>query len=363
MKRSLFLRLFPPPNYLAMRPVGIDLSDRSLKYCRLAFSGSKPKLEAFGERTISAGVIEGGRIKDSGAVVAALREVSKDLGSKYVVAALPEEPGFTFVLSLPAASRDNLRQAIELQLEEHIPLPASGVVFDYEILREVTPDDPKLKIVVSAFPQDLALEYSRIFFEAGLTLAALEGEVQATVRALFPPASKGATLVIDLGKTHTSFFVVVDNLSVLTSTVAEIGGDFLTKVIEKGLGVKTAEAEELKNKRGLLQNQDCALIEALLPAVSVLRDEANKFMLYWNAQTEQSCQGLPVVSRVVLCGGQAVLPGLVEYLSASLGFKVEVGDVWKNILEVKLAVPPLNLNQSVRNAITIGLALRPFSSI
>ncbi len=217
--------------------------------------------------------------------------------------------------------------------------------------------------MVSAFPKDLALEYAQVFAAAGLVLTALEGEAQATMRALFSGATKGATLVIDLGRTHTSFFMVVDNLSVLASSVAEIGGDFLTKAIEKGLGVTVAEAEELKNKRGLLQNQDHSLIDALLPAVSVIRDESNKFMLYWNTQTESDGQGLPAVSRVVLCGGQAVLPGLAEYLSASLGLPVEVGDVWKNILEVKLTVPPLNLNQSVRNAITIGLALRSFNFV
>jgi type IV pilus assembly protein PilM len=357
MNRNLFLRLFPAPDFLARRPVGVDLSDRSLKYCW--------QLKTFGEQLIPAGAIEGGRIKNRAAVVEVLRAAAPAFGSQYVVATLPEEPSFIFLVSLPAASRDGLRQAIELQLEEHIPLPASGVVFDYEILREPTAEDSKFKIVVSAFPKDLALEYAQVFTDAGLVLIALEGEAQATARALFPRASKGATLVIDLGRTHTSFFVVVDNLSVLASSVAEIGGDFLIKAIEKSLGVTAAEAEELKNKRGLLQNQEHSLIDLLLPAISVIRDEANKFMLYWNTQTEGDgqSQGLPAISRVALCGGQAILPGLVEYLSASLGLPVEVGDVWKNILEVKLAVPPLNLDQSVRNAITIGLALRSFNSI
>lgn len=355
MKRSLFLRLFPTPNYLAMRPVAIDLSDRSLKYCR--------DWNTFGERAISSGVIEGGRIKNSVAVVEVLRSVVKDLGSQYVVAALPEEPGFTFIVSLPTISRDGLRQAIELQLEEHIPLPAAGVIFDYEILREPLADESKFKVVVSAFPQDLVLQYVKVFEEAGLTLLALEGEAQATARALFSKTAKGATLVIDLGKTHTSFFVVVDNLSVLTSTVAEIGSDFLTKAVEKGLGLKTAEAEELKNKRGLLQNKDRTIVDALLPAVSVLRDETDKFMSYWNTQTDKDNQGLPAISRIVLSGGQAALPGLVEYLNASLGIPVEVGNVWTNILSIKEQVPPLTLDKSLRNAIVIGLALRSVNSI
>lgn len=356
MKRSLFLRLFPTPDYLAPRPVGVDLSDRSLKYCRLSGGNGLPKLTAYGELPVPLGAIEGGRIKNAAAVIEVLKVAAKNFGTKYVAASLPEEPGFTFLTVLPAASRANLREAIELQLEEHIPLPASGVVFDYAVLREPTAADSQFQIVVSAFPQDLALEYVSIFTAADLIPVAFEGETQATVRALFPPTAAGAALVIDLGKTHTSFFVAVEKWSVLTSTVAEIGGDFLTRAVEKGLGIKFEEAEELKNKRGLLQGQDRSLVELLLPAVSVLRDEAARFLSYWNLQPGHG--GLPSVSRLVLSGGQAFLPGLAEYLSASLGLPTEVGNVWQNLLPAASVVPPLPLQQSLRQAVTLGLVLR-----
>lgn len=355
MKRNFFFRLFPPPAYLEMRPAGLDFSDHSIKYCRLATLGGPPRLEVIGEEPLAGGAVSSGRIKDREAVVAALKHAAEKLGTKFVVLALSEEPGFTFTLSLPGVAPSELRQSIELQLEEHIPLPPAGVVFDYEPLPQ------SQTVAVSAYPGDLAAEYNEVLAAAGLVPLAFETEAQAMIRSLFSQSSAAPVLVADLGQSRSSFFVASGGASVLTSTVREIGGASLTKAVEKAFGLTAPEAEAFKHKRGLLQSKDKALLYALLPAISVLRDEINKFLLYWNSHAEERQSGARAISRVVLCGGEAVLPGLAEYLAASLAAPVELGNVWSRLLNVEETVPPLPLRQSLRYGTVLGLALRPLN--
>lgn len=350
MKRNLFSRFFPLPKYLEMRPVAIDLSDRSLKFFR--------DLKVFGERVIPAGAIDGGRIKDPTVVVEVLKSLVAELGTKYISLSLPEEPGYTFILSLPAASGENLRQAIELQLEEHIPLPATGVLFDYEIFKAPLDKKGNYELAVSVFPKNLSAQYVELFTKAGLVPVIFEGEGQAAVRAVTSASNSEVVLVADLGRTRSSFFISQGGCALSSMTLKEISGEFLNRAVEKGLGIVGARAEELKTSRGLLQSEDQVLLEALLPPVSVLRDEINKFIEYWNSRCLEF--GSAPVARVILVGGGASLPGLVDYLASSLKLPVTAGDVWLNFGDSRVAVPPLTKVDSRRYATTIGLALRNF---
>lgn len=343
MKPSLLLRFFPPPASLTWQPVAVDLSDRSLKYCRLSFGGVAPRIELFGEKMIPSGLIEGGRIKSASEVVAVLKAAAAEFKSQHAIASLPEELGFTFLLSLPILPPAELRGAIELQLEEHIPLPAGGVVFDYEIVRKV---GEQVRLVVTAFPREVVQAYVDVFAAAGLILVALEAETRAITRALCQTEGSRATLVVDLGKTHTSLIVAVGTLSVLTSTVPELGGDFFTKMVMRNSGLSETEAESLKNLRGLKEAGDSTMLGALVPALSALRDEIGKRIIYWNNQTETVWHGFPKIEKIILGGGQALMPGLVEYIADSLHLPTVVG------------VPPLVVEQAVRHAVVCGLALR-----
>ena len=67
------------------------------------------------------------------------------------------------------------------------------------------------------------------------------------------------------------------------------------------------------------------------------------------------------VTRVLLTGGQATLPGLVQYLAGGLGLAVELGDVWTNILDARRVLPPIKFNDSFKYATALGLALRDFN--
>lgn len=355
MKHGLFTRLFPPPRYLRLPAFGFDLSDRSLKFIKLEQVGHHSwQVVSFGEKTIPLNVLQSGEIKDEKALVEILKSVKDEWHLEHVIMALPEEKAFIVRIHLPNVEPGGEREAIELQLEEYVPLPANEVIFDYELVPE-----KRHTAIVSVLPRKEVVAYENILGEAGLTPLAFEVEAQAVARAVVPAGTKETTLVIDFGKTRTSFFVVRSNQVLFTSTTRQLGGDIITHAIEKTLGLTNTEAETIKLKQGLLAGPEQErLTTALVPTLSVLRDEITKLEEYWKKHLANSGAGEGNLEKIVLCGGEATLPGLVEYLMGQVSLPVEIGNVWSNVLDLNYSVPPLDFRQSLRYATAIGLALR-----
>lgn len=355
MKRGFFFNCFPPPKYLLRPVLGIDVSDRSVKFASLSLARGRFSLAKFGEREIPPGVIEAGEIKNKEALREVLAEIRKETDYPWVAASLPEEQVFVTSLELPAMRRADLRSSVELQLEEYIPLPPSEVIFDYEIVREPDAGGGNFVLAVSAVPRRIVLPYFETLESAGFQVLAMELEAQAIMRSLFRAGDERTFVVIDFGKTRTSFFVICRRAVLFSVTRVTIGGAGVSKSIEKTLGVSYAEAEKLKTQQGLLRSKkDSRLLFALLPIVSALKDELKQLCAYWQGHQKE------IISRVIITGGQATLPGLAEYLEAGLNIPVEVGSVWTNIFDANREVPDVNFKQSQRYATSLGLALRGY---
>lgn len=354
MTAGLFSRLFPPPKYLALPASGLDLSDRSLKFVTLERGGEGLRLVHFGEKAIPLDVLQSGQIKNQAALIEILQRAKNEWHLEQVVMALPEERAYVVRVNLPNVAVGEERESIELQLEENVPLPAAEMVFDYERL-----SSKHAAVIVSAFPRQFVAEYEAVLAKAGLRPLALEVEAQAVARAVVPANHSKTVLVIDFGKTRTSFFIVRAGQVLFTSTSAQLGGDIMTRAIEKNLNLTADQAETLKLQQGLLAGPEQEeLAMALVPALSVLRDEILKLGDYWEQHLTNSGTGEGKIAQIMLCGGEAVLPGLADYLTGQLPLPVALANVWVNVIDINQKVPALDFHQSLRYATAIGLALR-----
>jgi len=355
LRPSIFDRLFPTPKYLIRPTVGLDISDQSVKFIELDRHRGRFIVSKFGEKSIPVGTIESGLIKDRASLTKILFALASEQNFSQVVMSLPEEEAYVIRLSLPVSDPADIRESLELQLEEHIPLPAAEVMFDFEILHHVKHYDLSL----SAFPKSIITDYSEVLAAAGLTPLAAEIEAQAIARAVIRADDKRLALIVDFGKTRTSFFVVSGVIVLFTATAEHIGGEDITKAVQKNLNLSYVEAEKLKIEQGLLTaKKRRELFFAILPIVSVLRDEIIKHYFWWESHRGEHTQLNQPIERVVICGGQATLPGLVDYLNLNLDWPVELGNPWTNILSFEEDIPTLNLNQALRYTTSLGLALR-----
>jgi type IV pilus assembly protein PilM len=357
MSKGLFNKFFPTPSFLTMPSFGLDISDESLKFIEFKNTGKGIQVGRFGERKIPKGIIESGIIKDPKRLEDILVLLRKEEGIKSVRVSLPEEQVYLFPLKLDKAGLTHIREGIELALEEHIPIPAQDAIFDYELVSE---DTKCFHLEVAAITKIVIEEYLNVFAKSLINVQAFELEAQAISRAVVRKGDMETYMIVDFGEKRTGIFIVSRGIVMFTSTL-EVGGEMLNDMIRKTFKVTLEEAEQMKKTYGLQRNvANKEIFAVLLNSVSVLRDELVKHFLYWHTHKDEEGRVNPTIKNIILCGGDSNLIGLADYFSVSLKTKVEMADVWTNILDIQKEVPGISFRQALSFAAAVGLALGDF---
>ena len=350
---------FPTPSYLAMNSFAVDISDQSIKYGELKATNLGLRLGRFGKEKIPAGVVVSGKIEDQDKLVEILKNLKTKEKLNFVRVSLPEEQMYLFTLSLPNTGENEkeLRDMILLQIEEHIPLKAIDTVFEYDV---ISSSDTNVLVEVSAIAAATIDAYLSSFKKAGITPISFELEAQAIARAVISVEDKEPVMIVDFGDTRTGVSIVHDGKVFFTTTL-DMGGINLTNMIAKNFSLSFEKAEEMKRSYGLGEISNIEdIFPIILNGISVLRDELNKQYQYW--KNHDNC-GInhDQINRIVLCGGDANLTGLADYLEASMKIKVAHADVWVNISDMKISVPSMSFEESLGYTTVLGLALGGFS--
>jgi type IV pilus assembly protein PilM len=357
MTFSRIAKLFPPPRFMTLPSVGIDISESSLKYVQLHTQGSVKTLAHWGDIFIPPGVIARGSIVDTAGLATILKQVRTICGTSYVRVSLPEERAYLFetIIERDTPEKD-IRNLLEFRMEENVPLSPRDAFFDYEIVADDR-NDQKLRIGVAVYAKETILTYYDVCSKAKLVPLSFEVEADAIGRAAISPDENGVFMIIDLGKMRTGLGIVYKHALLYTSTI-DIGGQHFSDAIRGKFADKDESAlVTLKNERGLLQSGDKGdTYEVLLPVVAALKDEITTRITYWNTRTIES--GERSIEKIILCGGSVNMAGLPEYLTEALGIETERVDVWRNVFPHHSIVPPITRRYSYGYTTAIGLALR-----
>ncbi len=358
--RKSFLDYFPAPRILKKPLAGIDLSDQAIKFAELSRKGASRdlSLRVLGNRDLPEGVLLAGEIKDSQALALKLSEIKREFGFDEVAVSLPEEKAYFVKLRLPFMKKNQLRESIELQLEEHVPMSPKELYFDYEILKEPVNDKDWYEVGVSSLPKVIAVAYLEVIRKSGLKAVAFEIEPQSIGRALIKKGDLRAYMILDLGKMRTGFTIISDGIVWFNATVP-FGGDTITNAIVKGLNISYAEAEELKITIGFSPDPaNKHIFNALVPPLASLKDELKRHLIFWQTHKEEGGAERKKIEKILLTGGQAGMPGLKEHLATDLETEVCVANPWTNIFSFEKVIPDLVEEEALTYAIALGLALR-----
>lgn len=354
---GFLFKFFPPPRYLMASSFGLDISDESLKFVELVPTKDGIKMGRYGERKIPTGIIESGKIKNPAKLKEVLYDLRKEEGIRFVRVSLPEEQVYLFPLRLEKKGLKNVREGIELALEDHVPIPAEDAIFDYD---KVAEDEQSLEVEVAAIPKNVIDNYISVFRESFISIQSLELEAQAIARAVVRKGDMETYAIVDFGQTRTGIFIMSRGAVVFTSTL-DIGGELLNNMIQKNFNVTKEEAEKMKRQYGLERNtENQEVFSVLLNSVSILRDEIVKHFIYWNTHKDEEGRDRPPIKKIILCGGDSNLIGLADYISVSMKTTVEMANVWTNIAETDKYIPEISFNKSLTFAAALGLALGDF---
>ena len=340
------------PSSLALPAAGIDISAGSVKCMQFTREHGHIAVGAYTQVPLQEGVFVDGDIEKEDVIVEVLRTLRLKHRVRYAVASLSERKSYLYQI-LATPEQKNLQEAVEFDLEAHVPLPPAETLFDFEVVRR-TPQGTVL--AVTAFARRVIETYERVFTAAGITLRGLEIESHALVRAALSEQDRArVVMIVDMGKRSTRI-AVSDHGAVSYTATVDFGGDMLTQALMKRFNLEVAQAEEMKNARGFLLGADNKdVVEAVASSISVLRDELVRHVAFWNSPSSIDVSRDPV-ARVVIAGGNANMTGLAEYLSGALFIPVVVADVWQNIFSLDQYIPTMPKNESLEFAPAIGLA-------
>lgn len=315
MHMSLFFKLIPPPKFLMMRHVGLDMSDDAIR-C-LEYSGRAPnfKIAKYTSLELPSGVIDGGDIKDEKALSDALLKLDRDYKLLYAKVSIPEEKAYLFQTDIATTDRVAIAQNIEFKLEENVPLSAADAVFYFDIL-PMTVTGGKLRASVSVVPRVYVEKVVSLLRNAGISPMAFEVVPKSIARVIIPETEDSTVMIIHIMHKKTGVYIVSGGVVCFTSTVtwgSQTGGS---------IGLLTAEME--------------------------------KIYAYWESHVTKTSR----IMRVVIVGNDASkYESDIDKSIKGKDIAVSVGNVWTNAFSIDSYVPPISKEDSLDYSVAAGLAM------
>jgi type IV pilus assembly protein PilM len=336
------------------------------------------------------GAMDHGEVQNPAAVAEAIQTLWKRLrlSGKSVHIGIANRRVVVRVIELPAMADEDLKSAIRLQAQDHIPIPLSEAVMDHEILERVENADhqPVVRVLVVAAERASVMPLLEAVKMAHLEARSLELNAYPLVRCLGNGTNE-AEAIVDIGAGVTTVVIHVGGRIRFTRILPNFGGDDFTAAVAEGLGVPTEEAENMKRHAAhdleehvhngsvltapsFQQQADegaPATAEALTSVQAPQRSVADLIDPVLQRFTGEvrgsidfytSSPGAVPVTKVTLTGGGSMLGGLPESLGDALGIPTDVGHPFTRVRMGSMNVSQDQTTIAERYmTVAVGLAL------
>ena len=340
-----FFEFFPTPRFLKFSSVGIDIGSTDLHYAELIGEGVEAHLGRYGKESFE----KGENVLSNDSLKAALSRLKDEKRISFVKASVPEEETYLFTMEVAGDTDTEIRNEIEFHLEENVPISGGDALFDYYFAPAAS---GKKMVVVSVVPREAVDRYTTLFTDCGISPVSFLVESGALSRSVIKKGTTDNDLLVYLSHEKSILAVAIQGFVEFSST-SSFGGEIFNIAIQKELKVNEEEARKIKYSRGFLKADEKGgtLSDSLANGVSVLRDEIQRTIAYWQKANT------PIIGKVILCGKDASVPGLADYLSVSLKMPVVAGDIWVNTPHYSLVVQPIPFEQSLSYGTALGLVI------
>jgi type IV pilus assembly protein PilM len=320
--------------------VGLKIGASQIAAAYVHSNGSHEVLK-LARTPLDRGVVVAGEIRDPDALAVALRNFfnQNKLPKRDVRLGIASNRVGVRVLDVTGVDDPALfGNAVHFRAQEVLPIPLSEAVLDYRVLRDRTDDEGNVThevLVVFAY-RELVDRYASVCRLAGLRLVGIDLDGFGLLRALVDPAAPdprlGGAAVVAVALGHDRSIMSVSDGSVCEFTrVIEWGGSSLDTAVARILALTPSEAEPIK--RELTLDRNAPVPEGLSPeqagrARTAMLQEAHAFAREF-VSSLQFYQAQPRsldIGEIVVTGGTAHMPGLVEQLQELIGVTVRIGD-------------------------------------
>jgi len=319
---------------------GIDIGSNCIKAVEIVPTAKGWELANAAVTPCPRDAIKDGVIVNVVEVSHAIRAMLKDAGIKATGAACGISGSQVIVrqVQFPKMSETVLRKSIKYEASKYISSSMEDSVVEFEIIGDAD-DSAQMNVWLVAAPREMIESRVRCLESAGLEPLVVDVEAFSLIRSLVEFSSSDRFLqqtvaLVDLGASHTDVNVVSRGEFALTRNIP-IAGDSFTNAIKGLTGATFEEAEKMKIEMaaacpldqlsaGQNDNRNWKVVQPLLD--ELIRELRRSINYYHQQFPEGNVDAL--VSKIVLTGGTARMPGMDAYISAKLNIDAELADVF-----------------------------------
>lgn len=343
--------------------IGLDIGTSGVRAAQVGLTRRPVTLENFGQISLPLGAIREGEVVDPGTVAQAISQLWKRGGfrGRKVHVGIANQKVVIRQVDLPFMEEEELRGAIQFQVQEYIPMSIEDAALDFQILDEfVTESNERMmRVLLVAAQRDMVNTFVETVQRAGLDPQGIDVIPLALIRVLGGGggglrSSGGGEVIIDLGAGVTNIAVHEDGAPRFVRILLA-GGNNLTEGLAVGLGTSFEDAERSKQQLGLATGEPGQVASRILEErTSAFVDEIRGSLDYYQAQADATR-----ISRVILTGGGSKLANLSVRLANALRLPVEPAHVLQKVeVGKRLALSEAQLMEAEALMVgAIGLAM------
>lgn len=301
------------------RAVGLDISERELRFVQLRNGKKGPDVVRFGVEPLPAKTIVDGELAQPAALELALTAFATHVGSgRYstnaVWVSLPDRHTFVKFLPLPNPSDRENEESIRWAISQHVPYDLKELTIGWAAVDQKK-SGGQSAVLAAAMPSATVQSFVTSLERANLTVLGVEPrplaiyrvlqekiDVESTVLVVILDDDEGLALVVHHGVPHLASTLPVSKLNQL-------------EAIQQRYHINQSEAERARLFLGLSEQRARGIVRrALDKPFQDLADRLKQILAFHEQHAEESTP-----KAILLSGPGSLTYGADRYLSEAIG--------------------------------------------
>jgi len=316
--------------------IGLDISSTGIKV--MAVDVKRWLVQGYGSLDLDPSKIKESLEGDSTYLADNIQLLLKEkligtLPGNHVAISVPTNRSFSRTFTLPVKVEKKLKDAIELEVDQYVPIPASTLYIDYKVIER---DKKEITVLMCAVAKTIVDRCVAAAESAGLTVCLVEPGMSSVARLLTSTEDgQLPSVIVDIGPASTDIAVLDSGWVRVTGGLA-VGGNTLTLDIAKKLSITLENAHQLKVLNGLSAGpRQTKIKSAIEPSLKQILAETRKVMRYYNERISDERK----LEQLLVVGSGSNMPGIGEYFTNELIMPARVASPWQKLDFGKLPEP------------------------
>jgi len=337
--------------------VGLDIGSSTIKTVALTARKGGYVLQSLGMEELAPDCIVDGVIISKLPVSDAINRIFLQQGikNKRIATSISGHSVIIKRIALPIQSDEELAESIRWEAEQYIPFDIDDVNLDYQVLGENSATG-NLDVLLVAVKREKIADHTSVITMAGKTPVVVDVDAFALQNAYevnYEPSNRSIVALLDIGASVMTITIMSGRDFLFTRDVSVAGNQY-TDFLQKEFGLGFAEAQSLKHGEAVAGVDPAEVRHVIDSVTEIISLEIQKTFDFFKSTTT-----VDRLDRMLVSGGAAHTPGLIEALEKKFEIPSKKFDAFRKILYDKKRFAPAVIEaRSPGLAIAVGLALR-----